>query len=75
MAELGATLAEARVKLRSATVGPNGGDAAMDTLEDAGAQIGRLQVGCCAPDRLPLYNEILENLTKAQLVLTRVINS
>jgi len=32
-------------------------------LKDAGSQIGWLQVGCCAPDRLPLYHTLLEGLT------------
>ncbi|MCP4965914.1 MAG: hypothetical protein GY926_11830 [bacterium] len=72
MAELAATLTEARVKVRAVTIDPGSGlPAAMSTLEEAGAQVGRLQVGCCAPDRLPLYAEILENLIKAQLVPTR----
>lgn len=76
MAELGATLTEARVKLRAVTIEPTAGaPAAMATLEDAGAQVGRLQVGCCAPDRLPLYAEILENLTIAQVTLTATLSS
>ena len=76
MAELALTLTEARVKLRAATVDPTtGARTALETLEEAGAQVGRLQVGCCAPDRLPLYTEILENLTKAQLVLARAVNT
>lgn len=76
MAELGATLDAARVELRTvAAATGNGAAVAIGTLEDAGAQIGRLQVGCCAPSRLPLYNEILENLMKAQRALTSVANS
>ena len=39
----------------------------ISTLEDAGAQLGWLQVGCCAPSRLPLYVRMLRNLTKVQL--------
>ena len=74
MAELAVTLAEARMKLRAVTVAPDTeGPAALAVLEEAGAQVGRLQVGCCAPDRLPLYAEILENLVKAQLTLGRVL--
>lgn len=76
MAELAATLTEARVKLRAATIAPDtGGPAALAVLEDAGAQVGRLQVGCCAPDRMPLYAEILENLTKARATLRTVVSS
>ena len=35
-------------------------------LEALGARVGALQVGCCAPDRLPLYARILERLTSMQ---------
>jgi len=41
-------------------------DATIARLEDAGAQIGWLQVGCCAPNRLPLYHTLLESLTATQ---------
>ena len=48
----------------------NGDHDALDTtighIEDAGAQIGWLQVGCCAPNRLPLYHTLLEGLTATQ---------
>jgi len=44
-------------------------DAVIAQLEDAGAQVGRLQVGCCAPGRLPLYADLLEGLTTAQLTI------
>lgn len=43
---------------------------AIESLEDAGAQIGKLQVGCCAPSRIPLYAKFLEDLTLAQRVIT-----
>ena len=38
-------------------------------LEEAGAQIGRLQVTCCTPKRLPLYTRILTGLTTIHLTL------
>lgn len=41
------------------------------TLEEAGGMIGALQVGCCAPDRLPLYARMLAGLTTVQLELGR----
>jgi hypothetical protein len=44
---------------------------ALDVLENAGAQIGHLQVGCCALDRMPLYAEMLVELTKAQRAVTK----
>lgn len=39
-------------------------------LEDAGSQIGRLQVGCCTAARMPLYSDTLVNLTTIQLAVT-----
>ena len=74
IAELAETLTEARIKVRAVTIAPEtAGPAALAVLEEAGAQVGRLQVGCCAPDRMPLYAEILENLVEAQLALGRVM--
>ena len=43
---------------------------AIAEMGDAGAQLGWLQVGCCAPNRMPLYAEMLEELTKAQRTVT-----
>jgi len=40
-------------------------------LEDAGSQIGWLQVGCCAPSRLPLYHTLLEGLTTTERSIKR----
>jgi hypothetical protein len=37
------------------------------SLESIGAQIGSLQVACCAPARMPLYAETLAGLTDVQL--------
>ena len=69
MKALGTTLANARDGL--ARHHPGRGDRAAEIviahLEDAGAQVGSLQVGCCAPNRLPLYAALLEELTNAQL--------
>jgi hypothetical protein len=39
-------------------------------LEDAGSQIGSLQVACCAPARLPLYTRMLSDLTTVQRKVT-----
>ena len=66
MKALAETLAEARAQLDGMGHDPAVAEAALDHLEDAGAQIGRLQVGCCAPNRMPLYARQLENLTTAQ---------
>ena len=70
MAGLAETLSKARVEL----AGPasEAREAIIVHLEDAGAQLGRLQVGCCAENRLPLYARMLEDLTKIQLEVNRV---
>ncbi len=68
MARLRATLDEAEGHLGSARDGD--GSSVIATLEDAGAQIGSLQVTCCAPSRLPLYARMLEDLTSAQRTVT-----
>jgi len=66
------TLTEARAGLLRMDDDPAAADVALVHLEDAGAQVGRLQVGCCTPDRLPLYAGLLEGLTTVQLTLNRV---
>ena len=71
MEALGRTLAQARTRLDHV-----GSDAAatgvvLAELEDAGAQIGRLQIGCCAPARMPLYASMLKGLTSVQLTVNR----
>jgi hypothetical protein len=71
MKALGATLDAARSGLERIGKDPAEAGTTLTALEDAGAQIGRLQVGCCAPSRLPLYATFLEGLTTAQ----RTINA
>ncbi len=73
MAALGATVASARSTIEGIVADPGIVDEALGRLEDAGAQVGRLQVGCCAPARLPLYARLLEGLTKAQLVVNAAV--
>lgn len=63
MAQLADTLSKARVHL---DVGLEQSEDALRTLEDAGGQLGRLQVGCCAPARMPLYASMLEGFTNIQ---------
>ncbi len=68
MQALGETIAAARRGLDDVENGDHH-DAVTTTiahLEDAGSQIGWLQVGCCAPNRLPLYHTLLEGLTTTQ---------
>ncbi|GMQ94749.1 MAG: hypothetical protein BMS9Abin12_2255 [Acidimicrobiia bacterium] len=68
MKALGDTIASARSGLDAVGEGDHHDavDATIAHLEDAGAQIGWLQVGCCAPNRLPLYHTLLESLTTTQ---------
>lgn len=61
---LAAKLAEIRqVASRPGGVEP---ETASELLQEAGAMVGVLQVGCCAPNRLPLYTTLLEQLNVVQ---------
>lgn len=73
MAALAATIGRAEELVRIIPEDPTSASATFAALEDAGGQIGALQIGCCAPNRLPLYAEILEGLTKAQQGISRSI--
>jgi hypothetical protein len=67
MRALGSTLKSARRKL--ATIEPGNAEATaklIAELEDAGGQIGSLQIDCCAPSRLPLYAQMLVKLNEVQ---------
>jgi hypothetical protein len=46
----------------------------LSDLEDIGAQIGALQVGCCAPARMPLYSTMLEQLVNVQRTINRSLD-
>jgi len=72
---LGQTLIAARGALSRVTDDPGAAGEASGFLEEAGAQVGRLQVGCCAPKRLPLYTRILHGLTTAHQTLDRALGS
>lgn len=63
MARLAETLEATRSHLGD---GLEQSDAALSALEDAGGRLGRLQVGCCAPARMPLYASMLEGFTEIQ---------
>ena len=71
MAQLAETVADARRGLVGVEDDPTQAAGVLAHLEDAGAQIGKLQVSCCAPARMPLYATFLENLTQAQLSLKK----
>lgn len=70
MAALSEAIGAARAALDTHTAGGDAG-AVTAALEAAGAQVGSLQIGCCAPSRLPLYSRILEDLTTVQLTIDR----
>ena len=72
MQELAGMLRKAATTL-DAAADPSSTGIVLATLEDAGAQVGRLQVGCCAPNRIPLYARILEGLTTAQLAVNKAL--
>ncbi len=44
-------------------------------LEETGARIGALQVGCCAPPRMPVYARLLDALTEIQLAVNAAAGS
>ena len=46
-------------------------DRALRRAEEVGAAIGRLQVGCCAPLRMPLYAEALTHLNTIQIGVSK----
>lgn len=71
MAELEATLTRARVAIASRRPVEERVEEAIAILEDAGSQIGSLQVSCCAPNRMPLYASMLEDLMTAQLTVNK----
>lgn len=66
MAELRRTIATTRGLVESLDDSPTSAEATVDEIADAGSQIGRLQVTCCAPARMPLYDDLLHNLMEVQ---------
>jgi len=54
---------------------PESLDRALGRLEDVGSRLGSLQVGCCAPVRMPLYAEALEHLNRIQLAVNAGLGS
>ena len=67
-----AALAAKLTEIRHASRQPVGvePDVIDSLLQEAGAMVGALQVGCCAPNRLPLYATLLEELNVIQRHLT-----
>ncbi|HSJ28295.1 MAG TPA: hypothetical protein VLB67_08785 [Acidimicrobiia bacterium] len=71
MEVLTSTLASARAQLADAAHDAEVAGEVVAILQDAGAQLGHLQVDCCAPARMKLYATTLENLSKIQRLLKR----
>ena len=67
IAELEGTLTEIHRSLGRIKADPAVAEVIVTALGDVGAQLGRLQVTCCTPKRMPLYARLLEDLTKVQL--------
>lgn len=42
----------------------------LEEMKSAGAEIGELQIECCAPGRMPLYAELLAGLSRTQRMVT-----
>ena len=68
---LAATLQRARTGLGEVTDGGRRAIDVIEVLEDAGAQLGHLQVACCTPARMKLYSDTLGSLSRVQRTLTR----
>lgn len=70
MERLQTTLTRAQDRLAGLGQSPDTARSLIAYIEDAGAQLGSLQVACCAPARIPLYATALESLGRAQRLLT-----
>lgn len=59
-------LAATRAEFEGFVRDTSAADSIVDRLEHTGGRVGRLQVGCCAPARMPLYADLLTSLTELQ---------
>ncbi len=73
MQAIGRRLAAVRSGLGEVEDDASAADEVIERLERIGAQIGRLQIGCCAPNRLPLYADLLQGLTSIQLAVNEAV--
>ena len=74
METLTSTLTAVRAQLTDAAHDAEVAGEVVAILQDAGAQLGHLQVDCCAPARMKLYATTLENLSKIQRLLKRTFD-
>lgn len=70
MEKLASTIEEAR-RLLGDAADVGSAEAVTEVLQDAGGQLGWLQVACCTPARMRLYTETPENLSRVQPMLMR----
>lgn len=66
MQQIADDLAAARAQFGDFAGEESAADSIVALLEETGSRIGRLQVGCCAPARMPLYADLLTSLTELQ---------
>ncbi len=71
VAALAEALRAVRERLDLVVADPETAEVTIAGLEDAGAQIGRLQVTCCAARRMPLYDRMLEGLNTVQRTVNK----
>jgi hypothetical protein len=74
MEALSATLQTAHAALSELERDPAGAVHVVTLLEDAGAQLGYLQVACCTPARTKLYSESLRCLGRTQRLIKRSLD-
>ncbi|MFV1962539.1 MAG: hypothetical protein ACC658_12005 [Acidimicrobiia bacterium] len=73
METLAGTLTSAREGIPEMDGDQDAADAVIGILEDAGSQLGYLQVNCCAPGRMKYYVTALEELNKAQAAINKSV--
>jgi hypothetical protein len=73
MLALKASIASATKDIDAGPSDPAALDRAIATLVDVGGELGKLQVECCAPARMPLYADALEHLTDVQLNINKSV--
>lgn len=70
MEALQATLSDVRKRIKHLSGDASEEREIVDLLAGAGAEIGRLQIECCAPARMPLYAELLAGLSRTQRMVS-----
>ena len=71
MRALADSLTASRRALENVTPEGETADGVTAILENMGARIGQLQVGCCTEKRMPLYARMLADLTTTQIAVAR----